>query len=728
MSLNNIKHIAINPKSQQLLHQLLSENPMLKKILHESANENEVMEKIQKWVLTVLSLTSSALDFYKGKETGRQAFEALEWQDYAAIRLLDYIDHSNQTYEDPNLRGEAIMNHPFKILWDAVKSGTGGGAPAFFMDMIHLFRQFTGQSLKTKPSVHQVTEWMDRFPSGLDPDIVSLRQDRQEKILLKIIEKINNGQVSDKRYSFEPGMSEQDKLNKAKEWWNEYSFLYKFAVRHPDDLNHFLDNSLDPDTLAVLHDAYQAGIPTFVNPYYLSLLLIKQPNEFKASDQAIRDYIIFSKQLVNEFGHISAWEKEDIVEPGKPNAAGWLLPTHHNIHRRYPEVAVLIPDTMGRACGGLCSSCQRMFDFQNGVLNFDLDKLKSKETWKEKLAKLMAYFENDSQLRDILITGGDALMSSDKSLKTIFDQIYQMALRKKEANAKRKEGEKYAEMVRIRLGTRLPVYMPQRVTEDLMAILADFKSKASEAGVKQFVIQTHFESPMEVTPEAQKAVQRFLKAGWIVTNQLVFTASASRRGHTAKLRKTLNDIGVLTYYTFTVKGYMENNHNFAPNARCMQEQIEEKPIGTIPSQEFDTISQFPMDSENLLNNMNHLRQKLAIPFLATDRNVLNLPGVGKSLTYRVIGITHDGRRILRFDHDATRRHSPIIHSMGKVFIIESKSILDYINQMDCLGENTQEYESIYGYSIGETEPRMAIYEYPAYDFATTDHMTNLQID
>ena len=52
-------------------------------------------------------------------------------------------------------------------------------------------------------------------------------------------------------------------------------------------------------------------------------------------------------------GNIRAWEREDIVEAGKPNAAGWLLPDGHNIHRRYPEVAILIPDTMGRACGGL---------------------------------------------------------------------------------------------------------------------------------------------------------------------------------------------------------------------------------------------------------------------------------------------------------------------------------------------------------------------------------------
>lgn len=65
-------------------------------------------------------------------------------------------------------------------------------------------------------------------------------------------------------------------------------------------------------------------------------------------------------RLVETYGNIRAWEKEDIVEAGKPNAAGWLLPDGHNIHRRYPEVAILIPDTMGRLVEGfvhLASVC-----------------------------------------------------------------------------------------------------------------------------------------------------------------------------------------------------------------------------------------------------------------------------------------------------------------------------------------------------------------------------------
>ena len=73
-------------------------------------------------------------------------------------------------------------------------------------------------------------------------------------------------------------------------------------------------------------------------------------------------------------------------------------------------------------------------------------------------------------------------------------------------------------------------------SDELGRILADFKSRATEVGIQQFIVQTHVESPMELTPESRTAFQRLRSAGWMVTNQLVFTASASRRGHTAKLR------------------------------------------------------------------------------------------------------------------------------------------------------------------------------------------------
>ena len=236
---------------------------------------------------------------------------------------------------------------------------------------------------------------MQKFPSGLDPRIIKLREENRDRIIKIIIEKIDKGIITDSTFKFEPGVSYEQKFLEVLEWWKEHRFHLRFAVRSPDLLNEMLGNSLDPDTMKILYEAEKAGIPFFVNPYYLSLLHVRVPYFAIGADLAIRHYVVYSKELVNEFGHIVAWEMEDRVEPGKPNVAGWLLPSYHNIHRRYPEVAILIPDSMGRACGGLCSSCQRMYSFQKGVLNFDLEKLKPKETWPKTLAQLMEYFEKD---------------------------------------------------------------------------------------------------------------------------------------------------------------------------------------------------------------------------------------------------------------------------------------------------------------------------------------------
>ena len=83
---------------------------------------------------------------------------------------------------------------------------------------------------------------------------------------------------------------------------------------------------------------------------------------------------------------------------------------------------------------------------QSERLNFEFETLRPKESWDSKLRRLMTYFEQDTQLRDILITGGDALMSQNKTLKNILEAVYRMAVRKQRANLERPEGEKYAEL------------------------------------------------------------------------------------------------------------------------------------------------------------------------------------------------------------------------------------------------------------------------------------------
>ena len=438
--------------------------------------------------------------------------------------------------------------------------------------------------------------------------------------------------------------------------------------------------------------------------------------------------MIYSEELVENFGQIRAWEKEDVVEPGKPNAAGWLLPNATNIHRRYPEVAIFIPDSMGRACGGLCALCQRMYDFQKGHLNFNLDRLKPTDGWEVKMERLMMYYEHDSQLRDILITGGDALMSQNQTLEKILDAVFRMAVRKRELNKRRGKGEKYAEIQRVRLGSRLLAYLPSRVNDGLIEVLKRFREKAEQVGIQQFFIQTHFESPLEVTEEVILATRRLLEAGWIITNQAVFTVAASRRGHTARLREVLNRIGILTYYTFSVKGFEENYALFVPNGRSLQEVLEEKVYGDLPVELEKEVLELLEYPERIPAELSDLLDKYRQPFLATDRNVMNLPGIGKSMTYQTVGMTKEGKRILRFSLDAGRRHSPQVDHEGEIYIVESKSIAAYLRQLQALGERVEDYCSLWDYAEGRTESRFALFEYPEPRIEITGDFTNLEID
>ena len=717
----------LSDSSNKIIYDILEENKDIGDILKNSENEEELLNKIKDLAQSVLAENQNAEKFYTSAKLKREYFEKLRWKDFAAIRLLDYIKYSGESYSDPNQNDELVINHPIRLLWTAVRTGYSTASEDLFLDMFHLFRQLKGKGRRKKPGFEKTMEWQKRYKSGLKSELVKIRNKNKDRILNILIRKIEEGEIISSRFNFPEGLSHNEKLEKARKWWNDYTFHLKMAIKSSKDLKEMLGESLDEKDLQTIRNAEKAGIPIFINPYYLSLLDFEITNPRKLSDQTIRDYIFVNKELVAEFGNIRAWEKEDTIIPGEPNAAGWILPNIKGLHRRYPQVAIFIPQTTGRSCAGLCVSCQRMYDFQSGNFNFNLEKLKPKLSWTNHLETAMNYFRYDSQLRDILVTGGDAFMSSNHTLSIILDEILKMAEGKIQDNKDRPEGEKYAEIVRVRLGTRLPAYLPQRFTPELIQLLSDFKARAFKIGIQQFFIQTHFVSALEVTPETRTAVRELLGAGWLVTNQEVFTAAASRRGHSAKLRQVLNDIGILTYYTFQVKGYTENKHNFTPVSRSVQEMVEEKKSGEIGLDKIDEILKISNHPESLIAKLYSFRKKYDIPFLTTDRSVFNLPGVGKSLSFKVIGLTNDGRRILEFDHDTSREHSPIINRMGRIIIIESKSVSEYMRQLKEIGENMQEYQTIYGYSAGVTEDRFPLYEYPAYNYKTTREITNLKI-
>ncbi|MDP3452944.1 MAG: KamA family protein [Bacteroidales bacterium] len=633
-------------------------------------------------------------------------------------RMLGY----ESQFIDELSKGERIYLETFSILWNYLNNNTpDGSVDDFAEDVYQIFLRTVPGKSSPQYSESRLLKQMKRWPGGLDIEVIQKRQENKKRIIALLVKKIEKRSAQQGRFHFEDGLNKEQKIKQVNEWWNDFRFHLIMAIKSPGELNTFLGESLSTKTMRMLNKAKNKKIPFFVTPYYLSLL---NTDEAGYDDYTIRTYILYSQSLVDTYGNIKAWEREDEVVPGKPNAAGWLLPEGHNIHRRYPEVAIMIPDTRGRSCGGLCASCQRMYDFQSERLNFDMDSLKPKESWDRKLIKLMEFFENDSQLRDILITGGDALMSRNKVLENILDAVLKMAQRKKLSNLSRADGEKYFEIQRVRLGTRLLAYLPMRVDSELISILSDFRKKGINAGIRQFVIQTHFQSPLEITPEAKHTIEAILSAGWTISNQLVFTAAASRRGHTARLRQALNSLGVVTYYTFTVKGFEENMEMFAPNSRSIQEQREEKIFGKMSPSMQTELNQIFDNGEDIKHNLKRFMKMHQLPFLPTDRNVLNLPAIGKSMTFQMVGITKDGKRVLKFDHDRTREHSPVIDKMGEVFIIENRSVNSYLRELESMGEKVSDYESIWRYTSGETEQVFPLFDYPDCGFTPTKSITN----
>src|SRR6056297_4280286 len=210
--LEKLDKIAINVESHKLLKQLLAENPELEEILRSSKNETEVVVGVRDWIDKTLKDRKDAFKFYHAKHPTRELFEKLEWRDYAIIRILDYIDNAGKEYPDLNLRGEIAVSNPMRLLWLAVNKGTGGAKPGFFKDMIQLFRQLRGESLRQHPTRKQVEEWMDHYPDGLDPRIVQLREENKMRIIKILVNKLDSGEIKSAKYFFNEGDSMGQKL------------------------------------------------------------------------------------------------------------------------------------------------------------------------------------------------------------------------------------------------------------------------------------------------------------------------------------------------------------------------------------------------------------------------------------------------------------------------------------------------------------------------------------
>jgi len=176
-----------------------------------------------------------------------------------------------------------------------------------------------------------------------------------------------------------------------------------------------------------------------------------------------------------------------------------------------------------------CRHCQRRRNFgetDNHAAHKDLEAA-------------LQYIKNNSEIRDVLITGGDALMLSDRTLDWLLGEL---------------DAISHVEIKRI--GTRTPVTLPQRITANLCAVLKRHTP---------IYINTQFNSPLEVTPEAKQACDRLIEAGVVLGNQAVLLKGINDNVHVMKkLNQELLKIRVRPYYLFQAKEVKGTTHFISP--------------------------------------------------------------------------------------------------------------------------------------------------------------------
>ncbi|MHC4092406.1 MAG: KamA family radical SAM protein, partial [Planctomycetota bacterium] len=405
--------------------------------------------------------------------------------------------------------------------------------------------------------------------------------------------------------------------------WDDYIWQLQHAIRDAGPLLDLIE--LTTEQQEAIKKATKHGIPFGVTPYYLSLM---DRNLSIGYDHAVRAQVIPPPEYVDRMAQRRCDRRIVFDFMGEHDTSPVDLVT-----RRYPGIAILKPFN---TCAQICVYCQRNWEI-DGVL--DPKAMASTAG----LEAALRWFDRHRSVGDVLLTGGDPALMKDAALKQILE-----ALAAKD------------HIYRIRIGTRTPVVLPMRWTDQLVSIL----SAVHEPGRREIAVVTHFEHPYEVTPEAMRAVQRIRRAGIGVYNQAVFTVENSRRFESAKLRRDLKLIGVDPYYTFNMKGKEETRRYMVPIARILQERKEEA---------------------RLLPGLDR-----------TDEPVFNVPRLGKNhlrahQDHRLVMILPDGSRVYEF-HPWEKNITPV-----PPYNYVDVPIYDYLEELASRGENIRDYRTIWFY-------------------------------
>ncbi len=229
------------------------------------------------------------------------------------------------------------------------------------------------------------------------------------------------------------------------------------------------DSILSPEQLADLFPVDAKGLrsvvdryPMRITPHYLGLIR-------EAGDPIWRQCVPDHRELGDSAGMDDPLGEEN------------LSPVPGLVHR-YPDRALLL---VSGACAVYCRFCTRKRTVGCGSMALD----------REGFDAALDYLKGRPEIRDVILSGGDPLLLEDDRLEALLESLCRIP---------------HVEVVRI--GTRVPVTLPERITERLCGRLRRFSP---------LYVNTHFNHPREITPEAAAACDRLVGAGIVLGNQTV---------------------------------------------------------------------------------------------------------------------------------------------------------------------------------------------------------------
>ncbi|MBM3239105.1 KamA family radical SAM protein [Candidatus Poribacteria bacterium] len=274
----------------------------------------------------------------------------------------------------------------------------------------------------------------------------------------------------------------------------EWKRLVKETITNPERLAQILE--VDVESIKRVHKEF----PLRVNPYYLSLIREKGDPIWKQVIPDVQE--ILSKGVEDPLA-----EEEDSPVP--------------NLIHRYPDRVLFYVSYM---CPVYCRFCTRK------------RKVGDPHSIPKNAVEMgLGYIRQHPEIRDVIISGGDPLMLTDGKIESILCGLRTI---------------EHVEI--IRLGSRVPVALPQRITPELCEMLKQYHP---------LYLNTHFNHPREITPESKKACELLANAGIPLGNQTVLLKGVNDDAAVMKeLMQKLLTLRVRPYYIYQADLVMGTEH------------------------------------------------------------------------------------------------------------------------------------------------------------------------